>query len=295
MLGKTVPSPRSHKVSIIVPTYNSSSTLKECLESIRKQNYPTYEIIIIDNYSTDSTVELARKYGAKIIYHRGNAASAKNVGITKSSGRYFFILDSDQIVSRTLIAECVLICSDIAVAAIDIPEVFIGKGFWSRCSADWKNLYFITSKNFVASTSTYGVSVHKDDEMGFEPRFFAKEQVKTNGFFNEKLVWGEDHDFHLRLRKLHLKEAWCISRIYHFEPRTLAQILHKNFSYGKSMSRLQSMHRRIPWLAIKHTFYTIREGPRLIQRSIPSWIGIFILLGLRTLARAAGMLAHHFK
>lgn len=269
------------RVSVIVPTYNSSDTLQRCLESIQKQNYPFYEIIVVDNCSTDSTIETATKYGTKTISHRGNAASARNVGIAKSSGEYLLFLDSDQTVSKTLLCECVSICEKLDVGIIIVPETFIGRGFWSACSAAWKNLYFLLSKNCV-----------DEDALGCEPRFFVKELIEFTGFFNEEFVWGEDYEFYLRLRRIHLKEAWCRSRIYHYEPETLAQILRKNYRYGKSMAHLQHVGGGFSWRAriIKQTYLTAREVPRNLPRSVLSWIGIFILLGLRTLVTVAGLL-----
>jgi glycosyltransferase involved in cell wall biosynthesis len=49
-------------VSVIVPTYRSSATLEDCLVSIRKQDYPAIELIVVDNHSADATVEIAKKY-----------------------------------------------------------------------------------------------------------------------------------------------------------------------------------------------------------------------------------------
>ncbi|MEM3836232.1 glycosyltransferase [Pyrobaculum sp.] len=66
-------------VTIIVPTFNSEKTLQLCLESIRKQTYKNIEVIVVDNYSTDSTVSVAKKYDAKVIQVRGERARAKNI------------------------------------------------------------------------------------------------------------------------------------------------------------------------------------------------------------------------
>ena len=65
-------------VTIIIPTFNSEKTLQLCLESIRKQTYKNIDVIVVDNYSTDSTVSVAKKYGAKVIQVRGERARAKN-------------------------------------------------------------------------------------------------------------------------------------------------------------------------------------------------------------------------
>lgn len=268
------------RVSVVVPTYNSSDTLERCLESIQKQNYPFYEIIVVDNYSTDSTIETAKKNGAETISRRGNAASARNVGIAKSSGEYLLFLDSDQTVSKTLLCECVSICEKLDVGIIVVPETFIGRGFWSSCSAAWKNLYFSAAKNHV-----------QDHALGSEPRFFARKCIKSTSLFDEGLVWGEDHEFYLRLKRMHVKEARSRSGIYHYEPKTLAQILHKNYRYGKAIAHLQSVNGHMPSHIIKQTYLTVKAGAKSLPRPLLSRIGIFVLLGLRTLAMAAGLLS----
>ena len=74
------------KVSVIIPTYNSAKTLWICLGSIENQTYDDLEVIVVDNFSKDGTVEIAKSYGAKVIELRGERAKAKNVGLRFSKG-----------------------------------------------------------------------------------------------------------------------------------------------------------------------------------------------------------------
>ena len=55
------------KISIIIPTYNSERVIEECLEGIISSNFTDYELIIIDNLSTDSTLDIVKKYTKKVI------------------------------------------------------------------------------------------------------------------------------------------------------------------------------------------------------------------------------------
>ena len=63
-------------ISVVVHTYNSEKTLEKCLKSVTSCE----EIIVCDMYSTDRTIEIAQKYGAKVIYHKniGFADPARN-------------------------------------------------------------------------------------------------------------------------------------------------------------------------------------------------------------------------
>jgi glycosyltransferase involved in cell wall biosynthesis len=63
-------------VSIIIPTKNSAEFLEQCLISIKNQSYKNIEIIVVDNFSKDSTREIAKRYGATI-YLKGPERSAQ--------------------------------------------------------------------------------------------------------------------------------------------------------------------------------------------------------------------------
>ena len=72
-------------VSVVIPTYNSEKTLEKCLKSIGKQTYGNIEIIAVDEFSEDETVEIAKSYGAKIIQDYGERTRAKNIGLKISA------------------------------------------------------------------------------------------------------------------------------------------------------------------------------------------------------------------
>lgn len=86
------------KISVIIPTYNRERTIKRCISSITSQTTPPYEIIIVDDGSTDKTISIVNEFKAniKIIKqnHRG-AQAARNLGILNAQGDYIAFLDSD--------------------------------------------------------------------------------------------------------------------------------------------------------------------------------------------------------
>ena len=88
--------PMEDLISVIIPTYNGEKYIKECIESIKMQDFP-HEIIVIDDISKDRTVEIAREMKVRVIVndvHKGQVAG-KNKGIKEAKGNYWFTIDQD--------------------------------------------------------------------------------------------------------------------------------------------------------------------------------------------------------
>lgn len=99
-------------VSIIIPTFNRLDKLVNAIESVRKQSYKDYEIIVVDNCSTDGTIEyLNRLKDNKIsifkIKNYGNIARSRNLGILNSKGDMLAFLDSDDLWYPNKLSLCV--------------------------------------------------------------------------------------------------------------------------------------------------------------------------------------------
>ena len=85
-------------VTVIIPTFNSGTYLKEAVESALNQDYSNIEVIVIDDGSTDQSLSLLTEYSNRILIvtsENFGAASARNLGILASSGEYIAFLDSD--------------------------------------------------------------------------------------------------------------------------------------------------------------------------------------------------------
>lgn len=100
-------------VSVIVPVYNVEQYLDECLNSIRQQTYENLEIIVVEDCSTDNSLNIFIKHSedprVKIIQHEKNSglSAARNTGIDAAKGDYIMFVDSDDIVQLSLIELCV--------------------------------------------------------------------------------------------------------------------------------------------------------------------------------------------
>lgn len=98
------------KYSFIVPIYNVESYLEQCVDSLLKQTYEDYEIVLIDDGATDSSGQMADSYAEKYpdivrVEHQKNAGlgGARNTGIDLARGQYLIMIDSDDYVSEKML------------------------------------------------------------------------------------------------------------------------------------------------------------------------------------------------
>jgi glycosyltransferase involved in cell wall biosynthesis len=270
------------KVSIIIPTSSSGETIEECLRSVQGQNYPSTEVIIVDNFSKDGTLEAAKEFGAKTIQQKCSPAKARNIGVDNSTGRYVFFLDSDQVLSPTVIAECVERCEDEKVGMVIIPEVFIGKGFWSSCSAAWKNCYEEVAR-------LYG---DRRNIIRNIPRFFIKKEITRLGMLDTSLHWGEDYDLYRKLRRANVRETESKSKIYHNELTSIRKTMIKNLRYGKSMPIfVQQTRQQIFPSMFEDAFLTFRKVFKNFKNAPFVIIGCGVLLCIKSYSTMIGLLS----
>src|SRR3954470_20778567 len=89
---------RDQSVSVVVPAYNAVRTLPATMASIEAQTVEPLEVILVDDGSSDSTVELATALGARVV-SQANAghAAARNTGVAAAQGRYVAFVDADDL------------------------------------------------------------------------------------------------------------------------------------------------------------------------------------------------------
>jgi glycosyltransferase involved in cell wall biosynthesis len=125
------------RVSIIIPTFNCARFLGQALQSVFEQTYADYEIVVVDDGSTDGTRELLAPLSDKIHYvYQSNRGlpSARNVGVSKSSGEFLAYLDADdkwyprklehQVAFMDVHPECGLVHSDLTLMDEDDRLIF---------------------------------------------------------------------------------------------------------------------------------------------------------------------------
>lgn len=172
------------KVSIIITTRNEEKNIKNCLESIRYQTYPSIliEIIVVDNNSSDKTKEIAQKYTKKVFNFGPERSAQRNYGVKKAKGKYILYLDADMILSSTVIEKAVNRLNNCDLTALYIPEIILGNSYWSRVRSFERSFYDGTVIDCV--------------------RFVKKDVFEKVGGFDETMTGPEDWDFDKKIRKI---------------------------------------------------------------------------------------------
>jgi len=87
-------------ISVIIPAYNASAYLSQCLECLLFQTYKSLEIIVVDDGSSDDTAKIAKQYPVRLIEQKNQGVSAaRNAGINAATGQYIHFMDADDIVN----------------------------------------------------------------------------------------------------------------------------------------------------------------------------------------------------
>ena len=99
------------KISIIIPSYNSETSIERCIRSAALQSYPEKEIIAVDDASTDGTQEILRRLEREILSLRviirkknGGVSAARNTGMEAATGRWLVTLDGDDYIDKEMLA-----------------------------------------------------------------------------------------------------------------------------------------------------------------------------------------------
>ncbi len=182
------------KVSVIIPTYNRADFIEDAVESVLCQTYKDYEIIIVDDGSTDNTKDVLQRFHNKIRYiykNNGGVASARNTGIKHAQGAYIAYLDSDDLWLPERLK--------FGVQALD-SDKNIGL-FFSDCHRVSNGER--DSKTYFDAYKPYSGFVFKQLYMqDFIPTstvLVRKDCLRLSGMFDGNLPLCEDYDLWLRI------------------------------------------------------------------------------------------------
>lgn len=225
-----------NKISVIITTKNSTATLKKLLESIKQQTYKNFEIIVVDNNSSDQTVKIAKRYTKKVFNIGPERSAQRNFGAKKALGKYLMFLDSDMELTENVIKECVE--KSKKFKALILPEKTVGEGFVPAIRRFEREMY-------------EGVS---DVELA---RFYDKKIFFQIDGYDENLTGPEDYDLSYRFSKRYKVGRIQSYVLHHEEGVKWTKLLQKKFYYAK----------RGAFYAEKHPELIGRQGTILFRKA----------------------------
>ena len=243
-------------VSIIVPVYNAAKYLSRCLNSVVNQTYSNLEIILINDGSTDSSLDICKKYAKEdkrvILVNKNNegVSIARNEGMQKSSGEYIAFLDADDWITPNYIEQLMIPFSNENVD-ISICEYQICKEFTSP------SIELSPSRNYEKARK-FLLNCQKNGD-------FAT-IVPWGKIFNAKIVAGIFFP-----PKLHFEDEATIYKFF-YAANQIAKSDYKAYYYFQSSDGLtKSVYPKYPEDAIKvfelqYTFFKERNDYVFFQQ-----------------------------
>ncbi|VVB94981.1 Glycosyltransferase AglE [uncultured archaeon] len=217
-------------ISIIIPTYNAEKTIIQTLKGLENQTNKDFEVIVIDDGSTDSSFELVKSYKTKsrfpiklIKQKNSGPAKARNLGVEQSEGNIILFLDSDCIPYINWVEEM--------VRPLD------GKIVGSNCG------YIVQNKeSLIARYIGYEIAKRHEKLVGkyidtigtYSAGFTKRVFIEAGGFdINYRKASGEDFDLAFNIKKIGYELVFTDKTfVYHYHPDSLRKYLKQQFYRG---------------------------------------------------------------
>lgn len=180
-------------ISVVIPAYNEEKYITPCLKSVKEQDFDgKYEIIVVDNASTDRTGEIAREYADIVIYEKQKGvAMARESGWKKAAGEIIAFTDADTMVSGNWLSEIKKGFEDRDVIAIYGPVFLIDGGPIKKWMAKYMLTWFLVFNDLIRHPNFIGSN--------FAVRRRSMQEI---GGFDTSLKSAEDIDLALRFKSV---------------------------------------------------------------------------------------------
>ncbi|RNI24592.1 glycosyltransferase family 2 protein [Flexivirga caeni] len=257
-------------VSVVVPTRNNARTIRACLRSVRDQTYPHVELVVVDNSSTDETLDVATELADLALTGGPERSAQRNLGIAEAHGEWVLWLDSDMVLPPTSIEQAVGTALATGATGVALPERTIGDGFWTACRALERECYL-------------------NQPWLHNPRLVRRDYLLGDGGFRLDMSGPEDADLRLRMRAegRGIKLAPVI--VDHDEGRlTVKDVVLKRYYYGRSIPAFAGQHDGAVGAQGKAVLRSYAVNWRLLARDPLHAGGMVVLRSLEVVGYTAG-------
>lgn len=220
-------------VSIVIPVRNVEAIIGDCLESLKRLNYPSdrYEVIIADSLSTDKTCQIARSYGARVITTPIRSVCAgRNAGFEASVGELVAFTDADCVMTANWLKNSLKYFEDEQVAAVGGPNLApTDDNYFSRAvDIQFAYSYYITKAAPVRVLAKVIESRSHGSNIIFRKEILSKVMP-----ISEEIIEGEDVEMNCRITDLGYKLLYVPDVVvYHRRRSTPKRWLKQMYTYG---------------------------------------------------------------
>ena len=187
------------KISIVIPVYNAEKYLDVCLSSILEQDMHSYEVILVDDGSTDSSPMICDRYSGTDARFRtihkvnGGVSSARNAGISLSQGEYVMFVDADDALSPDAL-------SLLSALTVEKPDIVIGGFNIYQGEIPYRTVIPYDSEFYPSAglSEFFDATMHRLGELFRGPwaKLYRSSVIKKHSLrFNENLSYAEDKLF----------------------------------------------------------------------------------------------------
>ncbi|WP_174728972.1 glycosyltransferase family 2 protein [Mesobacillus harenae] len=205
------------KVTVVIPTYNVENYIVQCLKSVLNQSLTDFEIIVIDDVSSDRTVELIKTLAEKdprikLLINKKNSgpAHSRNRGIKEAAGDYVAFLDSDDWWDHDRLNEMVGIAEKFDAEMVCDDQMLID----DNKTVPWGTV-FTNGGLIIAEPTKFSAADFINNNMGLKPLLKTNFLHRNNILFNEDLRYGEDYLLFLDCL-LHRADAYLLPVAYYY-------------------------------------------------------------------------------
>ncbi len=208
-------------VSVVIPVYNSEKTLRQCLESVLGQTHKQCEIVVVDSHSVDRTANIAREYNGRLYQLDGTPNLKRSYGLGQARGEYVLYLDSDMVLTPTVVEDCVACLAGGKADALEIKEVSVARGFWAKCLVPTRGAF-----------AQAGIIL---------PRFFHRRVLEAVPV-DEEILFGDDYAHSIEMTKAGFRLAQTDAVVEHNEHTSLKGMYRRYHEAFKSSPRFTKKH-----------------------------------------------------